>query len=67
MAFPTASFSATGYATFWGINRVRYINNRRWIVGQNEAHFVLLDVTQVVNRQVGLLYLSGILLAFVVA
>lgn len=73
MAFPQGVFNPNDFPTFWLIKRIRLFDNRRWIVGKNTDYYILLDVSQNINRQIGLLYISGLswlavlLLSFIVS
>lgn len=66
MAFSDIAFRPEDLATFWGIKRLRLFDGRRWIVWKSSNYYVLFDVSQNINRQLGLLSISAISWSWVV-
>lgn len=66
MAFSDIAFRPEDLATFWGIKRLRLFDSRRWIVWKSSNYYVLFDVSQNINRQLGLLSISAISWSWVV-
>ncbi len=65
MTVQQEQFSPSEYKPLLGIDRVRFFDDRRWIIGRNERTFVILDVSQNVDRQIWLAYMSTLLWALV--
>ena len=60
MAFSDQTFRPEDLASFWWIKRLRLFDSRRWIVWKSTNYYVLFDVSQNINRQLGLLSISAI-------
>lgn len=60
MAFDERSFRPNDFPTFWWINRIRVFDWRRWLVSKSNKYYVLFDVSQNINRQLGLFSASTI-------
>ena len=55
------TFSPEQYKTLLWLDRIRYFNERRWFIGWNSEFYVWLDVSQNVDRQIWLFYISLLL------
>ncbi len=58
MALNPDTFSPKEYPSLLWIGNIRFFEERRWIVGRNERFYVAFDVSQNVERQEWLLYMS---------
>lgn len=59
IAFDDWSFRPHDFPTFWWLNRIRLFDGRRWLVSRSNKFVVLFDVSQNINRQLGLLSASA--------
>ena len=51
IAFDESAFRPNDFPAFWGINRLRLLDARRWLVSKSTKYYVLYDVSQNINRQ----------------
>lgn len=60
IAFDENIFKPDDFPSFRWIKRFRLFDGRRWILWRSNNYHVLFDVTQNINRQLWLLYISAI-------
>lgn len=65
IAFDENIFKPDDFPSFRWIKRFRLFDGRRWILWRSNNYHVLFDVTQNINRQLWLLYISAISRFFV--
>lgn len=58
MALNPDTFSPKEYPSLLWIGNIRFFEERRWVIGRNERFYVAFDVSQNVERQEWLLYMS---------